>query len=358
MSEKQTILIRKPDNINITWAQRVVDQNSAGTTVSAVEILSVESGTTTRVHVNVTHNGPTSLPRKWFIKLPSMSLRVKLITALPRLLQTEVRFYREMATSIPLTKPQLLAAESAGVKGITLVLGDVTETGALPGSTDDELTSEEAFLVAEQMAYMHACFWNVKSLDKEYSWLAGPVRQLEDRLGAVLAVPLMKRGLRLAGENIPAKLHAQAIHYASKRSQFMRFLSKGPQTIIHHDCHPGNIFWEQNKPGFLDWQLVRIGEGIGDIAYFLATSLNPATRRAHEMEILERYQETLSITGMTEDNFTQLKERYRAHLCYPFEAMVVTLAIGGMMPLEDNLELIRRTAAAVEDHDAFAVKLE
>jgi len=35
--------------------------------------------------------------------------------------------------------------------------------------------------------------------------------------------------------------------------------------------------------------------------------------------------------------------------------MLVTLAIGGMMDVKSNLELIRRTAAAVEDLDAFAV---
>jgi hypothetical protein len=35
--------------------------------------------------------------------------------------------------------------------------------------------------------------------------------------------------------------------------------------------------------------------------------------------------------------------------------MVVTLAVGGMMELESNLELIRRAAAAVDDLDAFAV---
>jgi len=47
-------------------------------------------------------------------------------------------------------------------------------------------------------------------------------------------------------------------------------------------------------------------------------------------------------------------QRYRTHLIYPFEAMIVTLAIGGMMNLENNLELIRRTAAAIEDLESFA----
>jgi hypothetical protein len=49
-----------------------------------------------------------------------------------------------------------------------------------------------------------------------------------------------------------------------------------------------------------------------------------------------------------------MQQRYRAHLIYPFEAMIVTLAIGGMMSLESNHELLRRTAAAVEDLDVFS----
>jgi hypothetical protein len=34
--------------------------------------------------------------------------------------------------------------------------------------------------------------------------------------------------------------------------------------------------------------------------------------------------------------------------------MVVTLAVGGLMDLDSNLELIRRTAAAVDELDAFS----
>ena len=59
--------------------------------------------------------------------------------------------------------------------------------------------------------------------------------------------------------------------------------------------------------------------------------------------------------GVAEIDLASQLQRYRAHLVYPFEAMLVTLAIGGMMDLESNLELIRRIATAVEDLDAFAV---
>lgn len=352
----QKILIRHTSDITVDWAQRIVNGNYTDITVSDVKVLSVEIGTTTRVRVEVTHNGPADSPKRWFVKLPSISLRARLITALPRLLQTEVRFYREVSSAVPLIQPVILAAQKTPGWNTTLVLADITENGSLPGSPGDELTVDQAFLVIEQLANLHARFWNARSLYNEYKWLSGPVRRLENILGTALAVPLMKRGLKCAGSSIPATLHIPALNYAHNRRRMMRFLARGSHTIVHHDCHPGNIFWKHDQPGFLDWQLVRVGEGIGDVAYFLATALNPDSRKKHETNILQKYLNVLSTHGIREYDLTQLRERYRAHLCYPFEAMVITLAIGGMMERESNLELIRRTVAAVKDLNAFAIK--
>jgi aminoglycoside phosphotransferase (APT) family kinase protein len=136
----------------------------------------------------------------------------------------------------------------------------------------------------------------------------------------------------------------------------MKFLSQAPQTLIHHDCHSGNLFWNSDKShaGFLDWQLVRMGEGVSDVAYFLATAVNPDTRQQHELELLNQYRQILTAQGVEDIDESTLIDRYRAHLTYALEAMIVTLAVGGMMDLEHNLELIRRAAAAVDALDAFS----
>ena len=173
-------------------------------------------------------------------------------------------------------------------------------------------------------------------------------------MGALLAVPLMKRGLHRADGLIAKKLHGPALRYSRNRRAIKRWLSKDVKTLVHYDCHPGNIFWDNNEPGFLDWQLVRWGEGVGDIAYFLATALKPDVRRAHEKNLLTQYAEHLIAAGVERIDERGLYSRYQAHLAYPFEAMTITLAIGGMMHLESNLELIKRATAAVEDHDSFA----
>ncbi|MGR9088004.1 MAG: phosphotransferase family protein [Gammaproteobacteria bacterium] len=351
---KDNVLVCRPDDLTAGWAQRIIRKHHMNARVSCVKIVSIDIGTTTRIRLEVKHDAPSDFPQRWFVKIPSLNWRARSITALPRLLHMEVRFYNEISRFIPVKRPDTLAAHSALGLGTTLVLNDVTEFGAKPGSAKDALTAGQGLMVIKQLARLHAHFWNKTHLDPNFRWLSGSVRTLEDCLGTALAVPLMKRGLSKAGSLVPKALHAPALRYARQRRLAMRELGSGPLTLVHHDCHPGNLFWNNSHPGFLDWQLVRIGEGIGDVAYFLATALSPETRRLHEPELLARYCQLLGDHGVPGMNPRHLLHRYRAHLVYAFEAMVVTLAVSGLMDLESNLELIRRTAAAVEDSDSFS----
>jgi hypothetical protein len=351
---KPTILVRKPSELTVAWAQRVVNRHDNNTVVNNVEVIAVDVGTTTRVRVVVDHNG-TTVPKNWFVKLPSLAWRARMITALPRLLHTEVRFYNELAHAVPVTKPVCLAAQSRFGWGSTLVLADIAEFEGIASSPHESLTISQSRLIIEQLAHFHGHFWNTVH-HPSYRWLSGSVRRLEDSLGSALAVPLMQRGLQLAGTAIPSRLHKPALRYAQSRRKVMKFLAAAPQTLIHHDCHSGNLFWNNDKShaGFLDWQLVRMGEGVSDVAYFLATALTSDTRQQHELELLTSYSQILIAQGVVDMDESMLINRYRAHLTYAFEAMIVTLAVGGMMDLEHNLELIRRTAAAVDALDAFS----
>src|SRR5262245_13928190 len=99
-----------PAGLDAAWAQQVVDRNLRGVRVARVSTEKVEVGTTTRVHLTVEHDGPQELPRRWFVKLPSASWKARAITALPRLPQTEVRFYGEVADHLLVERPRALAA--------------------------------------------------------------------------------------------------------------------------------------------------------------------------------------------------------------------------------------------------------
>lgn len=344
------ILARSPDDLTPAWAQRVLDGAAPGAKVRRVATLAVDVGTTTRVRLDVDHDA-AALPRRWFVKLPSGSWKARAITALPRLPQTEVRFYREVAPALAVVRPRALAATSQLGRGFTLVLGDVRDDGARPGRPGDAITPAQAGEVIDLLAGLHAALWDDPRLDGELAWLAGPVRRLEDALGTALAVPLMRRGLARAGAAVPPRLTGPALRYARRRRQAMERLAAGPRTLIHHDTHAGNLFWRDDAPGLLDWQLVRTGEGVGDVAYLLATGLLPEDRRAAEGDLVERYRAGLAARGVVAP--PALFDRYRAHLTYAFEAMVVTLAVGGLMADPIAHELVRRTALAVLELDAF-----
>jgi thiamine kinase-like enzyme len=354
--KKANILARHPKDLTVEWAQCVINQHDSEVRVSRVEILNVDVGTTTRVKIAVEHDGAKYLPKQWFVKMPSLAWRARWITALPRLLQTESRFYNEISPLISLNLPHFLAAESKLGHGAIVVLADLKEFYGAAGHPSDALTEYQAAEVVQELARFHARFAQQANLARHYPWLASSVRKLEDALGTAMAVPLMQRGLQLAGTIVPTQLHKSALRYAKQRRNMMAFLSDAPQTLIHHDCHAGNLFWRNNNEvGFLDWQLVRLGEGVSDVAYFLATALEPQTRRLHEENLLNLYAKTLNQHGIANASKESLMPRYRAHCVYALEAMLVTLAVGGMMKLESNLELIRRAASAVQDLDSFSV---
>lgn len=351
---KSNILVHHPHQITQKWAQRILEHYAADAKVSDVNIQSINIGTTTRLKIKVNHDAPEVVPLNWFVKIPSLVLRSRLITALPRLLHKEVNFYKSLSVNTPLKLPPILAAQSQFGLGSTLVMADLAELGFQPGQTSDALSLEQAQKVVEHLAKFHSQFWEKPELLNTHRWLSGFNVSAENWLGSLLAVPLMKRGLSLADKLIADKLRKPALNYAANRRKIIKLLASGPQTLVHHDCHPGNFFWEGTTPGFLDWQLVRMGEGIGDIAYFLATSLTPQNRRAYENQLLKLYFTTLQAQGVADIDESGLYQRYRMHLTYPFEAMVITLALGNMMELNSNLELISRATSAIEDHDSFA----
>jgi len=344
--------------MSIAWAQRLVDCQSIAAKVDRLAVTSVDVGTTTRVRLVVDHDGPDSLPGQWFVKLPSLNWRARVITSLPQLLAREVRFYNTIASELPVSLPSVLMAQNRRYRGSTLVLADLHETAAVPGNSCDTLTVAQAQKVLGQLAAIHAQYWGKMQSDPRYLWLGDSVRRVENTLATVLAVPLMRQGLSRIGHGIPPELRRSALLYARHRGEIARMLADGPQTLVHYDCHPGNLFWRENEPGLLDWQLVRSGEGIGDVAYFLATALAPETRRAHELDLLRAYWLALQEKGVAGLDFERLLLRYRLHLAYPFEAMVVTLAIGGMMNEQCNLKLIERASAAIQDWDSFGAIAE
>ena len=84
------------------------------------------------------------------------------------------------------------------------------------------------------------------------------------------------------------------------------------------------FFGADGEMAVCDWQIVSRARGPYDVAYFLSQSVNPADRRAIEMDILHRYHEKLLERGVPEYSFDQCFDDYRRSamfcLVYPVVA--------------------------------------
>ena len=182
-----SIFVRNPRQCTTKWAQRVMNGCAQGITVSEAEVLDVDVGTTTRVSLAVTHDGAESVPRRWFVKCPSQSWRARFITAMPRLLINEARFYAEVIGRTELLYPKLLGSQ-CGRFAATLVLEDVREYGAIPGTTGTAIEPNRVRSLLTELAALHARFWGRNGVANLPPWLDGRLREAEQRLGTLLAV--------------------------------------------------------------------------------------------------------------------------------------------------------------------------
>ena len=68
----------------------------------------------------------------------------------------------------------------------------------------------------------------------------------------------------------------------------------------------------------VDWQFVKRGRGMWDIAYFLSEDFAPAQRRAIEMELLHDYLRILDDCGVRDYSFDEAMYDYRLCLLHRF----------------------------------------
>ena len=312
--------------------------------MAGVEVLEDRSGTTRRTRGRVELGDGESLAV--FVKRPARSVVARGFVGVPRLSRAEVGFYAELQDGVPVATPRCYGARHAQW-GFIVVLEDLVEAGATLRSATDTLGEDEAAALLGALADMHRRWWG---RTESHPWLArNPRRELV--LGALLSPALCRLGLRRAGAVVPEALRSPIKRYARKRRAAHAAMSAGPATLIHNDCHPGNQFvTADGRPGLFDWQLCRAGPWARDVAYLLATSLEPETRRSAEKDLLADYLHRLGPDAPGPD---EAWLAYRRNIAYAVEAMLVTAAVGVMMPKATSLALVERTAVAAADLDSF-----
>jgi aminoglycoside phosphotransferase (APT) family kinase protein len=103
-----------------------------------------------------------------------------------------------------------------------------------------------------------------------------------------------------------------------------RYLTEraGPWTIIHGDFRLDNLLFGRPRVTVVDWQTIKVGPGLSDVAYFIGSALLPEARRRHEHGLVQAYHEHLAHGGV-EVAWDDCWAGYRR---YSFDGLVMGIA--------------------------------
>jgi hypothetical protein len=225
----------------------------------------------------------------------------------------EARFYRELAPEIGLGTPRCYFAHyDPAAHECCLLLEDLAPAESVDPVEGYSL--EQAQQVLEQLAAMHARYWNrVEHLE----WLQVDAALFGNlRAGFIKGLPRLVERYRTRYPTL-VRVAQQFVPFFSG-DEILAQARRPPLTVAHNDIHVDNIFLPSARGGrfaIIDWQGVAVLRlGTNDVARLLCMGMRPEQRRRHERALLRHYHRALCAHGVRDYTLPMLRLRYRIEL--------------------------------------------
>jgi aminoglycoside phosphotransferase (APT) family kinase protein len=262
-----------------------------------------------------------------------------------RLGETETRFYRELSPELSGLPKSYGSAFDALTGRYVLVLEDLPVDECEFPTTLKPISTDRAGKIVDLLARLHATFW-----DRIPDW----VYSASDDHSSLMVGALLKLSARRIAQRTDIDV-ARGRFIDENYRAVATVLDAAPNTVLHGDAHPGNVYFRNGEAGLLDWQAVRRGHPARELSYTLITGMTTADRQARQHDILDRYRHALAAGGGPELDRNELWQRYRQGALYAYTAALITAGMGGMQDEAIALAGLRRAVAALDDLDTVAV---
>jgi hypothetical protein len=318
--------------------------------VSSEQVGNGQTALTYRLSLSWTEEGGG--PDRIIVKLPPEDADKRVAAAFAY--QQEVKFYRAVAPTVGVRAPRCLHADinEAGTS-FTLLLEDMSPAEAGVQVRGAHLDEAERALV--NVAHLHAARWNDPTL---------ALADVTDWWGAkaegvgLLQTYATESFIAYLGGQL-ADQDARTLTAAAQIAPRFLMTRPTPATVIHGDYRLENLLFHPHTGEVIavDWQTMSLGPGSRDVAYFLATSLEPDLRQRHERRLLRRYHRELVAAGVTGYGPDACLEDYR--LAQLWAAQIITIgALNAHEPqaggaAEMFAVMARRACAAIRDLHAL-----
>lgn len=327
------------EDLTTDWFSSVL-----GVDVTSVEVLDRSSGTTGRARVVLT--GERGVPSTVFVKLPPFDERQRKFVTSVGMGVAEARFYRDLAVEVPVRVPRTWFADTDDGDGYVMVLEDLVASGCRFPRPDDADIAHRALDIVEQLAPMHATFWESSRFEPggDLEWLH--VRGTATGAGGRR---FLEQARDLLGDRMGPEFVRIADLCVARTEDISELLRPGTGTLVHGDSHLGNLFVDvDDRTGFLDWAVLCRAPGMRDVSYVLCNSVPVEVRAANERALIARYGDLLAADGIELDPDVAW-DQHRLYAVYAWIAAASTAGMGAKwQAIEVGLAGTERATAACE----------
>lgn len=347
MTSASTVTGRLPlslDEVTPEWLTHALSESFPGVEVASVGRDREFFGTAASARLHLTYApGSTTGPASVHVKGGfDDKWRKRVWVAL----QQEVHFFQRYAPEIDLNIPRAhFAATDDSPQGI-IVFEDLAARGVAFGQNMLPVTPDHAAGVLEELAPLHAAWWESPRLGELDGWEVAQRQYLKHCFRPSHWEVLVDwTNGDLLQEAVGTQENAVAV-----LEKLWEWCDQQPRTFLHGDPHGGNFFYEPDgRAGILDWQLCFAGNYSHDMAWVIVTTLDVEQRRAHERDLVQTYQEALRAAGgpaLAFDDMWAAYQRQMAHAVASYGAMPRDNG-----PREVMEEAGKRVFTAAVDHD-------
>jgi len=328
--------------LDLDWLTRALAPVSGNARVIDVAVSGMVRTMASKVRIAVTFDSDPKQLHHYCLKAflgPDVSSGAGGATTL-----LEADFYREIAPQLTMRTPQVWAIVTDRVRSRgLLIMSDMIEAGVHFCDALESFSADQVAETLDQIARLHA----KSALLENYPWIRSRVQRLADTVpfSAEWIQPKMhdeRRGA-LSDRTLDAGNLIAGIEALAKRNASL------PQTMLHGDCHPGNVYWTAEGPGFTDFQLLQRGNWALDVAYHLSSMLPTEVAEREERRLLDHYLSSLRGHGGIAPDPESAWDDYRAAQVYGYYHWAITTRVD---PAITHVAF-RRLGAGVERHDTY-----
>ncbi len=302
-----------PSGIDAAWLNAML---SGWPEVASVAHVDIGEGTgifgqISRMDVDYVDGG-ASTPTRMVVKMACLEPENLAIAQALGIYEREMRFYEELATTLPCRVPTGYLIHRGDDGRFVLIIEDLSHEFTV-GDQVVGATPDEADAIVDALARFHVQWWEHPDLDS-LDWLPVPnAAAYREAVPGIYRAGLPVLEAEWVDEISPAALSA-ARAVEPKFEELMDRTAFGPRTVIHTDTRLDNILFSSdgsNEVALIDFQLALRGRAVADIAYLVGTSMSIDDGAAHWERLLRRWHDGITATGIEygwDDCVTHYKE--------------------------------------------------